>query len=595
MRKAVVGVALAALILVAFAAPGLARLEREDMTTGAVLNRALSERVIDMAQATLLKAYSVYAPEMLPEEFQGGLIDKCGSPIVEEIWMALDELPEPVASEVRGLRDRPVCMEYIETEHFRIHYDTTGTNKIYNWPNTAYRDAIAVAAEYCWDEETGTYGFNPPPSDGDDGDGGGGSAHYDIYVQALTGLYGYCQGSYYVPGTPLNDATSFVVIENDYAGFGYGDRTLPMKVTVAHEFNHACQYAHDVDEPTWYKECTAVWIEEEIYDDINDYRQYLASWFNTPYYSLDYDDPSGFRKYGSCVWNFFLTEFVDPMIVPEIWVQCERSGPTFNMMDIVLTAHGTSLEEVFRNFGIWNWFTASRDDGNHYREGQFFQMVPNTMTYGMFPVMGGSPFPTRLPDHMATNYVTFNNPGTGYTDLHVSYDGPAIISMPNHAYITTKLTNGDTNEYGGIPLNPWGNGEITVSGWDGMSQAVLIVSNPSTNGDDMSYTYDAEQVDTGVPDETHVFALKPASPNPFTQSTSIAYTVPSGGGLVEITVYDVNGREIRSLVAERKPAGDGEALWDGLDNSGNHVASGVYFARLDVDGLTASGKLMVLK
>jgi hypothetical protein len=595
MRKAVVGVALAALVIVAFAAPGVARLEREDMTTRAVLNRAQAERAIDEAQATLLKAYSIYAPEMLSEEYQGGMIDKSGSPAVEEIWRALDELPEPVASEIRALRARPVCAEYIDTEHFRIHYDTSGTNVIYGWPSTVYRDAIALAAEYCWDMELGTYGFNQPPSDENDGDGGGGSAHYDIYVQALTGVYGYCQGSYYVPGTPLNDATSFVVIDNDYTGFGYSDRTLPMKVTVAHEFNHACQYAHDVDEPTWYKECTAVWIEDEIYDDINDYRQYLSSWFNSPHQSLEFEDVSGLRIYGSCVWNMFLTEYVDPMIVPEIWVECESSGTTYSRMNIVLNRYGIDLAEAFRVFGIWNWFTASRDDRNHYEEGQYFQMVPNTMTYGMFPISGGTPFASRLPDHMGTNYVAFNNPAAGYSALQIDYDGPAIISVPHDVYVTTKLTNGDTEEYGEIPLNPWGNGEITVNGWDGMSQAVLIVSNNTTTVNDMVYVYDVDQVDTGVPDETHVFGLKPASPNPFTQSTSIAYTVPSGGGLVEITVYDVNGREVRTLVAERISAGDGEAVWDGLDNSGNRVASGVYFARLDIDGLTASGKLMVLK
>ena len=68
-----------------------------------------------------------------------------------------------------------------------------------------------------------------------------------------------------------------------------------------------------------------------------------------------------------------------------------------------------------------------------------------------------------------------------------------------------------------------------------------------------------------------------------------------GGGLVDIVVYDVNGREVRRLVHEQMGAGAGKAVWDGLDNSGENVASGVYFAKLDIDGLTASGKLIVLK
>ena len=64
---------------------------------------------------------------------------------------------------------------------------------------------------------------------------------------------------------------------------------------------------------------------------------------------------------------------------------------------------------------------------------------------------------------------------------------------------------------------------------------------------------------------------------------------------VEITIYDVAGREVRTLVGEKLQAGDGVAVWDGLDGRGEKVASGVYFARLNIDGLTASGKLMYLK
>ena len=98
----------------------------------------------------------------------------------------------------------------------------------------------------------------------------------------------------------------------------------------------------------------------------------------------------------------------------------------------------------------------------------------------------------------------------------------------------------------------------------------------------------AEVVATEVKDKT-------ASPNPFAETTSIAYSVPTGGGFVDIVVYDINGREVRSLVRERMDGGAGVAVWDGFDNAGESVASGVYFARLDIDGLTASGKLIMLK
>ncbi|MCD4690248.1 hypothetical protein K8S17_02190, partial [bacterium] len=233
-------------LVVMMAVSATAKLELAEMTTRSVIQDAVQRGEIDEAQQYLLLAYSVYAPEKLPADYRGGMIDKCGLPTIEEIDDALPSLPEAVANEIRGLRDRPTCQTYIDTEHFRIHYDTTGGDAILS---TSYRDAIATALEYSWDQEVDVLGFRQPPSDGGDPDGGGGSAHYDFYVQALTGYFGYCQATYYAPGGPANDATSFCVIDNDYVGFGYPDPVDPMQVTVAHEFCHALQAAHDVNEP----------------------------------------------------------------------------------------------------------------------------------------------------------------------------------------------------------------------------------------------------------------------------------------------------------------------------------------------------------
>ncbi len=593
MRKPRAAVLLSLAIVLVIAVPGLARRDVAEMTTAGLINEAYSAREIDHTEMILLKAYAVYASDRLPPEYVGGVNGKCGVPFIDEIERALLELPEEVANEIRGLRDRPTCMTYIDTEHFRIHYDTSGGHRILGWPNTAYRDALAVAAEYCWEQEIDVLGFRAPPSDGDDPDGGDGGPLYDIYVQHLTGVLGYCQGCYYVPSTPQNDATSFVVVENDFAG--YASPHNMMKVTTAHEFNHACQNAHDANESVWYKECSSMWAEDTVYDSINDYRNYIPYFFNQPYYSLDYDDPSGMRIYASCVWNFFLSERYDLDLIPEIWYQCENSGQTYTAMNLTLVARGSTLADEMEEFAIWNWFTNWRDDHTHYDEGSYWPLAHTTKYISSYPVTDVTTFELWRPDHMATNYVQFNNPGSGQTDLHIFYDGPATISIPNAAFINRRNNSAQTTEYGGITLNPWGNGEITCSGWDETEYFTLVVVNKTTGQENMLFSFDAEQVDTGISDETHVFGLKPASPNPFTVSTSIAYTVPTSGGLVEVTIYDVAGREIRHLVNERMPGGDGVAVWDGLDNGGRPVASGVYFARLDVDGLTASGKLMMLK
>lgn len=597
MRKMAAALLLVLVAAAVLAGSATASLKKAEATTAAVIQDAYGRGELSYDQMILQKAYSVYAPWKVRDDLRGGATEKCGLPAVREIDEALPSLPDPVADEIRDLRARPSNSTYIETTHFRIHYDTGGSKKILNWPDATYRDAIATAAENCWTEEVTTMGFLAPPPDGSDGDGGGGNDLYDIYVQNLgTGLYGYCQPTYYSsePGYPPNAATSYIVIDNDYAGF-----SIPaidaMKVTVAHEFNHACQAAHDVAEELWYMEATSTWIEDQIYDGINDYRQYLSSFMTSLFRSVDFDDGS-IRIYGSCVWNFFLDEYVGGNIVANNWDQLETTtGTAMQGIDTVLGTYGMTIEETYAAFAVWCYFTGTRDDGAHFEEGAYWPQMSIMRSHNTYPTVFSGPVAGQEPDAYGCNYIQFNNPGGGQTGLRVSYDGPQLLSVANYAFLNYRTSGGVYGEYGEIPLNSWGIGDLTVEGWDGMSSVVLVVANGQSGVSDMDYDYDAEQVDTGVVDPVHAFGLEPASPNPFSESTQIVYSVPAGGGHVDVVIYDVNGREVRHLVSDRIEAGPGVAVWDGLDDRGRHVASGVYFARLDIDGVTASGKLMVLR
>jgi flagellar hook assembly protein FlgD len=69
-------------------------------------------------------------------------------------------------------------------------------------------------------------------------------------------------------------------------------------------------------------------------------------------------------------------------------------------------------------------------------------------------------------------------------------------------------------------------------------------------------------------------------PNPFNPVTTIQYDVPAGGADVNIAVFDVSGRRVRTLVNEHRNAGRFSAQWNGADDRGGRVASGVYFYRM---------------
>ncbi len=73
------------------------------------------------------------------------------------------------------------------------------------------------------------------------------------------------------------------------------------------------------------------------------------------------------------------------------------------------------------------------------------------------------------------------------------------------------------------------------------------------------------------------------APNPFNPSTDIQFAL-ARGGRVEARVYDVNGRLVRQLAGEVRGAGPGSVHWDGRDQQGNPLASGLYFSQVFVDG-----------
>ena len=85
-----------------------------------------------------------------------------------------------------------------------------------------------------------------------------------------------------------------------------------------------------------------------------------------------------------------------------------------------------------------------------------------------------------------------------------------------------------------------------------------------------------------------------AAPNPFNPATTIEYAV-AGRGHVSLRVFDARGALVRTLVDEVQPAGSRRITWDGRDDRGAGVASGVYLLRVDAAGESRRQKMVLLK
>jgi hypothetical protein len=92
-----------------------------------------------------------------------------------------------------------------------------------------------------------------------------------------------------------------------------------------------------------------------------------------------------------------------------------------------------------------------------------------------------------------------------------------------------------------------------------------------------------------------VYALYPNVPNPFNPVTMIRYDVPAGGGMVTLRIYDVSGRLVKTLADGSEGEGPKTVTWDGRNDRGQGMSSGVYFLRMTALGFEMTRKMILLQ
>jgi hypothetical protein len=103
---------------------------------------------------------------------------------------------------------------------------------------------------------------------------------------------------------------------------------------------------------------------------------------------------------------------------------------------------------------------------------------------------------------------------------------------------------------------------------------------------------DVKDVDT--PTKPTVFSLAQNYPNPFNPKTMIRFALPKDSW-VKLEVYNILGQKVKTLVDEKLAAGVKEIEWDGKDNKGAEVASGIYFYKIKADSFSDVKKMVMLK
>jgi hypothetical protein len=179
----------------------------------------------------------------------------------------------------------------------------------------------------------------------------------DVYLEDLgsQGIYGFC--SVDDPTSSARQQPAFCALDNDFSTRQFGAVPVnALRVTVAHELFHAIQYAYDDGEPRWFMEGSAVWMEDVVYNAINDYLQYVSvSPIRRPL--TPFTNDGQFGVYGSFTIFKFLTSYLrDPNAVRQAWNAASVEGRHTALQSVVqtLAAHHKTPRLAFATFGAWN-------------------------------------------------------------------------------------------------------------------------------------------------------------------------------------------------------------------------------------------------
>ncbi len=316
--------------------------------------------------------------------------------------------------------------------HICMHWVTSTADAP---PGRAWVEANLDFMNKVWRTEVRKLGYRAPVSDGRRG----GNDKLDVYLKELgsRGLYGYCVPEERASGEKWL-ASGYCVLDNDFAEAQYAaPPRQSLRVTAAHEFFHAVQFAYDYGEDAWLMEATATWMEERVADDVNDNRQYLAyGQLGSPGRSLDRFDQQGFNQYGNWLFFEYLSHRFGNGVVRSIWTRAGAypgSGHQYSTTAVkgVLKKHG-GFESIYRSFAAANVFP-----GRAYEEGDTWSGSPATQSWRLSKADPRRGADLRV-NHMASRNVVVR-PDPTLKDkrwrLRVVVDGPRDRTDPGAALV----------------------------------------------------------------------------------------------------------------------------------------------------------------
>jgi len=199
--------------------------------------------------------------------------------------------------------------------------------------------------------------------------------------------------------------------------------------------------------------------------------------------------------------------------------------------------------------------------------------------------------------------LSLNTPVNGSAIAVADLDGYTFYGLNGQtANITATATSGAMNTHIWL-YSPSGGPVVVQTSTDNVNQllsangyyTIVVEDLGQDQTGNYTLTLGISGGVTGVDDPPPAaVALRPAFPSPFTQSTTLGFDLP-GASRARLFVYDVRGARVRVLVDENRAGGSHAVSWDGRDDAGARVASGVYYVQFEAAGVVQRQKIVLLK
>jgi len=537
------------------------------------LNLAINNKEITDIEALVIEAKAIVAPQELPIMYR----DPDRLPVKSATDLCFRIFSRRFEPKVRNnpilklFFVRPTCQTSMVSQSgfFRIHYDTTGYQAVSNEDadNNGildYVEAVAAAFDTSYTVQISQIGFDPPP-----GDNGLDGNEYDVYIRNLSNIYGQTFFEKKISGS--DRWITYIEIDNNYLHTPTRHEA-GMQVTAAHEFFHAVQLGYvgrddnnnnSLDDQ-FLMEAASTWMEDVVYDDVNDYYFYLNSFFRLD--NINFDSAYGIHQYGLCVWFHFLEIRTEGRnFVKSIWEKMVGE-PAMPAMAAALREAGLSIKDELTLFRGWNYFTDSRAvAGLYYPEASFY---PQVRFAGDYFFRSDTTFDVNV-NYCAGRYFRFVNT-VGDTAVIIPVHSDINRSIAENT-INLQLIQGNTHpEYFSIGskftirLNTeheshWSGAAVTTSKGGSIPQVTFFTAGENTaNNGSNTIIYP----NPFKPAEDYFITLFPTVDRD--QKCELAIFTPAGMRVFQQSL-DVNSTTIR---------------WNGVDQRGRDVPSGVYIAVL---------------